>query len=305
MALRKSASYNPTLTIFAQGVAQDMTSALAEFIAPTVRVASTVGQYKSYDNKNAFQVLETARALGGMAKRIEFAQTDPTYNAKPHALEVTIDDAEEDAAGEQSSALREGKTKTLISTAILSREDRVITKAKTLSAVGGVGVWSNSSIDPISEIDAQIQEIAKETGMMPNAIAFGLGAWQVFRNHPKVVAKFPGAASIGVTPEQAATLMLNPGIQVRFGVLSKDTAKFGAAASKTNIVGAEVFIFVRSPNPTDHDPSWMKTFSGGRGSVTSVREYYDERARSQILAVDWSEDIQITSSISAKRLTIS
>jgi hypothetical protein len=99
-------------------------------------------------------------------------------------------------------------------------------------------------------------------------------------------------------------MLLNPSIQVRVGVLSKDATKFGATASKANLIGADLFIFLRSPNPTVYDPSWMKTFAGGQGGIASVRTYRDESARSDVLAVDWSEDIQITSSIAAVRITV-
>jgi hypothetical protein len=305
MAIRRQASFNPTLTNYAQGYAQDLASALAAFVAPVVRVPAAVGQYKAFDEKNAFQAHDTGRALGGQARRIEFAAADPTYNCQPQALEIAIDDAERDAAGEQAQALEEGKVRTLISAAVISHEDKTVSVMKTLSAVGSKGQWSNTSNDPVAEIDEQIEAIAAATGMMPNAIVFGLGAWRVFRSHPKVAARQPGAAIIGVTEQQAATMMLNPAIQVRVGVLSKDTTKFGATASKTNIIGAEVFIFARSSSPTVYDPGWMKTFSAGEGSVTAVRQYRDESARSDVLAIDWSEDIRISSAIAARRLTIS
>ncbi len=304
MSLRRQASFNPTLTNYAQGYAQDLSSALAEFVAPTVRVPSAVGQFKAFDEKNAFQACDTARAVGGRARRIDFASTDPTYNCQPQALEVAIDDAERDGAGDGMAGLEEGKVRTLISAAVISHEDKVVGVMKGLSAVGGKGVWSNTSTDPVAELDEQIEAIAIATGAMPNAIVFGLGAWRVFRNHPKVIAKQPGAAVVGVTESQAATMLVNPGIQVRVGVLSKDTAKFGASTAKSNIIGAEVFLFLRSRNPTVYDPSWMKTFSAGEGSVTAVRQYRDESARSDVLALDWSEDIKITGSVAARRLTL-
>ena len=305
MSLQRQDSYNPTLTNYAQGYAQDLSSALAEFVAPTVRVSSAVGAYKQFDEKNAFQVYDTSRALGGTARRISFVASDPSYNAQPQALEIAIDDAERKAAGAQASVLEESKVQTLLTAATLSHEDKVVTVMKTLAATANAGNWSSTSVDPVAELDAQIEAIATATGMMPNAVVFGLGAWRVFRTHPKVTAKQPGASLIGLTEQQAAALLINPGIQMRVGVLSKDQAKFGAPANKSNIVGAEVFIFLRSPNPTTYDPGWMKTFSAGEGGVMAVRDYRDESARSDVLAIDWSEDIRICSTIAAWRLTIS
>jgi hypothetical protein len=308
MANRTNAAYNGRLTNYAFGLSQDLSSALAEFIAPTIVVPATIGQYKKYDDKSAFQVYDTSRAVGGPATRLKFESSDPFYNCKPQALECPVDDSERDAAGDSGvaqQALDESKVQTLLSGATVSHEDKVIAAIKAaVSAVGAVGVWSNAANnDPISEIDAQIKAIALASGRMPNRIVFGLGAWSYFRSHSKVLARFPNAALVGVTEQQATGILLNPSMDIRIGVLSKDT-KFGVAASKTNVVGDEVFIFYAQSNPTIYDPTFAKTFTGKRGGVTAVRTYRDEQARSDIHAMDWSEDIQVVSTTLVRRITI-
>ena len=60
---------------------------------------------------------------------------------------------------------------------------------------------------------------------------------------------------------------MNPSIEIRGGVLSKDTAKFGAAKNATNIIGAEVFLFIGQDNPSEYDPTFMKTFVTRLGDV--------------------------------------
>jgi hypothetical protein len=296
-----------TLTNYARGIAQDRSSALAEFLAPTVPVASATGKFKQFNDKNAFQVVDTSRAIGGEARRLEFLASDSDYNCAPQALEIAIDDHERELAGDADPlGLERAKIDTLVTSAVISHEDRVLAKIKTaVAAVGAKGVWSSSSNDPVKELDEQIEAIAIETGMMPNRIAFGIGAWRVFRNHDKVIARQPGAALIGVTNAQAAQMLLNPGIEIRVGVLSKDSAKIGATKSATNIVGAEVFLFYSSTTPTQYDPSFAKTFRTRSGGVESVRTYRADRNRSDILAVDWSEDIQVVSTACVRRLTIS
>lgn len=306
-AVRSQASSNPILTNYAVGLAQDLQSALAEFLAPTVVVPSTIGHFKKFDDKNAFQVYNTARAVGGTATRIEFESSDPTYNCKPQALEATIDDAERDAAGDTDPlALEQSKVKTLVSSAVLSHETQVT--AATLSAItaeAGLGVYSDATKDPIAEIDGLIEAMTTATGMMPNRLAIGIGAWRVVRNHPKVIARQPGAALIGTTTSQFASMLLNPGIDIKVGVLSQDTTKFGKAKSASNIFGAEILLFIASPSPTQYDPSFAKTFMGKRGGITAVRQYRDESARSDVLAADWSRDIQITGTACGKRITLS
>lgn len=64
-----AATVNRTLTNYTQGFAQDASSKLAEFIAPTVPTGIAHGQYKKFSDKNDFQVYDTSRALGGSRKR--------------------------------------------------------------------------------------------------------------------------------------------------------------------------------------------------------------------------------------------
>ena len=54
---------------------------------------------------------------------------------------------------------------------------------------------------------------------------------------------------------------------------------------------------VRSSTP------FMKTFRLRRGGVDVVRMYREDSARSDILAVDWSEDIRVRSSVCARKVT--
>lgn len=306
MSSRSIASSNPILTNFAQGLMQDRTSALAEFIAPSVIVPATIGHFKKFDDKNMYQAVETARAIGGAARRIEFDASDPTYNCKPQALEIAIDDAERDAAGSSDPILLEqSKSSVLVNTAVLSHEDRVLTAVKAgVAAVADRGEWSNAAIDPIDQIDEQIKAIADATGMLPNRIALGLGALYKLRQNPKVKARLGGVKVTGFSLQDIAACCLNPAIDIRVGVLVKDSKKFPVAKSTTNVVGDECFIFYNSPSPSTYDASFAKTFRGGSGGVDSVRVYRAESNRSDILAVDWAVDVQVVASGIARRLTI-
>jgi len=296
-----SSKYNVTLTNYARGLAQDISASLATFLAPEVVVAAATGQYKSFDDKNTFQVIDTSRAVGGPAKRLEFAASDPTYNCLPQALEIAIDDHERDEAG-QSDPLRleEAKTQTLVSSAITSHEAKVFGVVSALTASANIALASD---DPIVKLDEQIEALATDTGRLPNRMVIGLPLWNKIRNNSKILARFPGAASVGVTMSQFASLLLNPSIDIRVGILAKDTAKLGAAKANVNIIGQQLVIFHASQSPTLYDPSFMKTFRLRRGGVDVVRMYREDAARSDILAVDWSEDIRVTSSVCARKVT--
>lgn len=306
MSTRTQSSLNPTLTNYAQGLSQDNRNAVADFIAPITPVEASIGQYKQYDEKNMFQLYDTARGLGGGATRIKFAQSDPTYNCTPQALEILIDDAERKAAGTSDPLrLEQGKVRTLVMSSLLARENRVSTAVAALTAVAGKGVWSQAANDPVDELDEQIEAIVTACGMMPNRLVFGIAAWRRFRQHPKVIARMPGAQVIGVTYAQAAGMLLNPAIEIRVGALSKDSAKWGKTKDAANVIGSVALVFIGSDNPTQYDPSFMKTFVTQGDNVEAVREYRDESARSDVYAMDWTEDIKETSTSARRKLSIS
>jgi len=296
-----SSKFNVTLTNYARGLAQDISASLANFLAPEVVVPAATGQYKSFDDKNTFQVVDTSRAVGGPAKRLEFAATDPTYNCLPQALEIAIDDHERDEAGESDPLrLEEAKTQTLVSSAVTSHEAKVFASVSDFAAAGNIDLAAD---DPIVKIDSQIESLATETGRMPNRMVIGLPLWNKLRNNQKIIDRFPGAASVGVTMAQFASLLLNPSLDVRVGIMAKDTKKWGGAKANVNIVGQILVLFHASQSPTLYDPSFMKTFRTRRGGVDVVRTYRDDSSRSDILAVDWTEDIRVTSSVCARKLT--
>jgi hypothetical protein len=298
-----STKYNVTLTNYARGLAQDISATLANFLAPEVVVPAATGQYKSFDDKNTFQVIDTSRAVGGPAKRLEFAASDPTYNCLPQALEIAIDDHERDEAGQNDPLrLEEAKTQTLVSSAVTSHEAKIFAALTALAAATNITLASD---DPIAKIDEQIEALATDTGRMPNRLVIGLPLWNKLRNNAKVIARFPGAASVGVSMAQFGSLLLNPSIDIRVGILAKDTAKLGAAKANVNIIGQQLVVFHANASPTLYDPSFMKTFRLRRGGVDVVRTYRDDSARSDILAVDWSEDIRVTSSVCARKVTAS
>ena len=313
MGLRSEASVNPTLTNYASGVLNDLQSATADFLAPQVQVPATIGQYKAYDDKNAFQVHDTSRGVGGPARRIFMDVSEPTFNCLPQALEITIDDSERDAAGTINPLdLEQAKVKTLVQSSVLSHERHVITTVNAAvtadgTTVGGgvMGTWSAATTDPVVQMDYLIEGIAKSTGQLPNAILMGMTAWRRFRNNAKVIEKQPGAALIGLNQGQASAMLINPSMEIRLSTMAYDTTKEGTTRSNSFVNGDDVYIFVRSASPTIYDPSALKTFAGGRGGVSAVREYRDESSRSDIYAVDWSRDVKVTSAISIERITTS
>ena len=298
-----TSTFSETLKNYAFGVAQDVKTTLADFIAPRVPVGMGSGQFKKFNEKNDFQVYNTARAVGGPATRMEFSADDEYFNCAANALEATIDDQEREKAGDAQTALEEAKVRTLVINAALAREKKVFDLIK--SGVSVASTWTSSGDnDPIDLIDAEIEAIANATGLLPNRMVIGLGAWRKIKNHAEVLKRQSGTSNKGVSLEVFAGMLLNPMIDIRVGVMAYDTAKMGKAANKQNVVGSEIFIFHGNDNPTQYDPGFAKTFSIGANSVEDVRMYREEQVRSDILAVDWSEEIKVISTLCAKRIQV-
>lgn len=298
--------YNPALTSYAKLIAPDLSSKAVEFIAPTVRVAATIGHYKAYNDAQAFQKRDTNRAIGGKATRIIVDSTDPTYSCTPHALEYPIDRHQltQAGAGDPLGQVQVG-IQTLLSNAAIAEEDDVFTEiAAGVSAVGGIGVWTNNSNDPIVELNGQIKAIVTATGRMPNRCLMGIDAYEAFVNNSNIKNFFPGAPIITTEMMKNAALTINPQLEIMVTALPKDTVKMGGTASNSQIVGAEVYLFYASPQPNLMDSSFAKTFRGGEGGIEQVRSYYEDQTRSDIYAIDWSRDFKITSSLSVKRISI-
>ena len=51
-------SSSPTLREFAQGAAQSSIMPVADFLAPTIEVATSTGRYKVYTEKNRFSIID-------------------------------------------------------------------------------------------------------------------------------------------------------------------------------------------------------------------------------------------------------
>lgn len=296
------------LTGYARVIAQRETTPVADILAPEVRVGATIGQYKQFDTKASFQVYKTLRAVGGQSTRITFEGSDPTYNCKPHGLEHAIDDSERETYGNGDPlGIEQQAVENLVIGAKLSRESRVITAINAaVTAVAGKGVWGDNNNDPIKEIDEQIEAIATNIGQLPNQLVFGLTAWKRVVHNANVLGRMPGADLQEVNKERVARLItLNPSINISIGTMVQDNNGPGMAEDKAQLVGNECYIFYSSRNATRMDASFAKTFTGGRGGITQVRRWRDENAHSDVVSVDWSEDIKVTASIAGKRITTS
>ena len=307
-------SASPVLQEFAQGAAQDAIMPVADFLAPTVEVATSVGRYKKYTEKNRFRIPSTLRTLGGRASELRFEATDATYNCEPHALDYPVDNLEQLEADGLENMLREGMTG-VAEVAALSHESSVISAALVAVGAGTSKTW-NAAADPVADVDDAILSVikaAKYGSLMGVGVMFGASAWKIFKNQDKVRGRFvvgngsgkdSGKLGLAVPTEQSATQMFIGTPEVKTSYMIYDTAPEGKAESISFLLDSTILVFARKAAPTRRDPSFMKTFRL-MNKFMVPGSYMRDDGRVEVAKFDWSEDVQVTNSTACVRLNIS
>ena len=304
-------SSTPTLREFAQGAAQSSIMPVADFLAPTVEVATSTGRYKVYTEKHRFHIPDTLRSLGGRAAELRFDVSDATFNCEPHALDFPVDNLEQLESNGLENMLREGAV-AVAEVAALAHEKSVIDAA--LATVGaGTGKTWNDAADPISDVDDAILSVikaAKYGSLMGVGILFGATAWKIFKNQSKVRGRFVvgnggGKDSLGlaVPTEASASQMFVGSPDVRTSYMIYDTAAEGVAANINFLLDTTVLVFARKDAPTRRDPSFMKTFRL-MNQFMVPGSYMRDDGRVEVAKFDWSEDVKVTNNAACVRLNI-
>ena len=301
-------SASPTIREYALGAAQSAIQPVADFLAPTVDVPTSVGKFKKYTEKNRFHIPNTVRAIGGRAAEVAFTAEDMDYNCQPHALDYPVDNLEQLEAHQLEDALREGAT-AVAEIAALAHEKAVIEAALEALGAGTNKTW-NSAADPVSDLDdyiLQVVKAAKYGSLMGVGVLFGAAAWRIFKNHATVRSRFvvgnPKAKATATPTEQdsGALFIANP--DVRASYMIYDDAPEGVAADIKFLLDSTVIVFARKKQPTRRDPSFMKTFRCSQKWMVP-RVYQRDDGRVEVAGFDWSEDVKVTNTTAGVRLNI-
>lgn len=302
-------SASPVLREFAQGAAQSAIMPVADFLAPTVEVPTSVGRYKKYTEKDRFRIPSTLRSIGGRATELRFEVSDETFNCEPHALDYPVDNLEKLESEDLENALREGAV-AVAEVAALSHEKSVIDAAMNAAGAGTAKVWG-ASADPVADVDAAILDVikaAKYGSLMGVGVLFGASAWCLFKNQDKVRGRFVignggKGGNLAVPTEDNAGQLFVGTPQVRTSYMVFDNAAPGVAEDVKFLLDTTVLVFARRPNPTRRDPSFMKSFRlMGKYMVPS--SYMRDDGRVEVAKFDWSEDVRVTNSAAIKRLNV-
>lgn len=272
-------SLNPTLTNYAKQLRQDRMSKLADFIAPPVVVPTSSFQYKLYSDLNAFQAIDdTSLPPNGEPKQIDFGVYGTTGNCAAQALEARLTKPELDAirlGAADPLQIQQSKIATVLDTAMLSHEAYVYGKLAALTSSGSIQ-FSDPSVDPTTEVDRFIVTLAGQMGRLPNRAVCDLTSFQLWRDNPNTIKRHAyGVSQEGVTAGTLVGYTINPQLQLKVGVLSKNLAKPNAGEKRKNqFLGAgRLYLFFANDAPDTADASAFKTFMTGSSNIEGVISY--------------------------------
>jgi hypothetical protein len=293
-----------TLNQFAKGLFQKTASPLADFLAPVVPTGAAQFNVIDYAKRSSFQTPSAKRAIGGDSTAVITDGERVLITLQPYALHDIIDNHELDLAttGEGSRLLREGRVGNLVSQAGNSRLSETLSVLRA-GVSADAEVWSGTD-DPVADIDTYMKTVADTIGMIPNRVVFSLGAWSIFKNHAKVIARYPGANKVAPNINDIGMLFLNPNTRCMVSTTVFDS-KLNATSSKANALTAtnpEVWIYYAEENANTFDASAFKTFRVQANPFGGVRVIPKDFGEKHI--VEWTEAAYVNNAAAAKRLTI-
>lgn len=292
---------------YAFGLAQSSLQPVADFLAPTVEVPTSVGRYKTYSEKSRFAIPNTLRAVGGRAAELGFSTTDNTYNCAPHAIDFPIDNLEQLEESGLESALQEG-ARMIAEVGALTHERDVISAGLAPLTTQASQNWGPAAtLDAVGTVDGHILTVIKAAAYgsaMGVGVLFGANGWKSFKNNAAVRNRFiigsgRGAPAFAVPSESNANALLIGNPEIRVAYATRDTVHEGTAAvSMAFLYDSSCLIFARSASPTRRDPSYMKTFRlAGQWMVPG--SYVRDDGRVEVAKFDWSEAVVVTNTAAA------
>lgn len=289
------------LNQFAKGLFQATSSPLADFLCPVVSTGAASFNIIDYAKRSGFQVPSAKRAIGGDSTAVMTDGERIQINLNPYALHDVIDNHELALAttGEGSRILREARVQNLVSQAGNSRLNETLTVLRA-GVAASPEIWGTTA-DPVAIIDSYMEAIANATGLIPNRVVFNLGAWSIFKNHAKVIARFFGNQKINPSVNDVGGLFLNPNARCMVGTAIKDTS-LNTASTKSKALGTEVWVYFAEEQSNMFDNSAFKTFrvqANPFGGVRVLPKDFGEK-----VITEWTEAAFVNNAAAAARLTV-
>lgn len=238
------------------------------------------------------------RAPASPYTRVGMGVSTGTYNTSEKGFEEPVYDPIR-AASQTPEALDVMATKHLTELMQLVLEKNVASAVwktgvwgaeKTLA---GSNQWSDSSSDPIGDIDTAKRSIMRNTGTKPTDLFISGAVWDELKEHTKLIQKYQYSQAAVLTEELVARALGVEKIHVMESV--ENTAKEGLTYSGADIWTDNMLLLKRQESPGLMAPNGAYTFMWNeKGNVPwAMQNYREEQTRADIHRIFTHIDVKI------------
>ncbi len=282
-------------------------------VMPPLSVAAKAGQYLKMESATGHLMRVDSdaakRSQDGSYNRISRAFTSDTYLCEDRGLEELIDDSQQ---ADLSRYLDTEATiaKLLLRNIKLAHESRVAGAIYNTSNFNNttVGtVWSNSAADPVSDILAGLERLAKK-GVQANTLVVNLEVYNLLRKNAKMQSYIFGSVGTGdLRNIDAALIAANLGLEkVLVASAASDSSKKGQAFSGGFIWGSNRAWVgnVQGGDFVGGGAGRTLTWTADSSDLFTVETYRDEARRSGVIRVRQHTAEKVVDSTAGELLTI-
>ncbi|MDR1255770.1 MAG: hypothetical protein LBJ94_02505 [Puniceicoccales bacterium] len=292
-----SANYSEPLTAFTVGWKDsEKVEELLNFVAPAVPVARRF-EFKVADSTEPFlSETDDIRSIGSAFKRVEFTGTSVTSKTYNKGLTIRVD--HDDVAGDD---WRERYVQLLLQR-LYRNELRRAVSALSGNAISQVStyVWSTASgtPNPDADVRAELEAASNLTGVRPNRIILGEGAWDIRSDAYDCQNNAGANRAAGLSLGELARKLFVDEVRIM-------GARYQDVSSKTAILGNEIYAFFTKNEIMKDEPANIKRFVTPVDGGSTFRVYVDERSKFSDITVEHYSNIVITSATGIRKLAVS
>ncbi|HID21551.1 MAG TPA: hypothetical protein EYP14_04025 [Planctomycetaceae bacterium] len=223
---------------------------IAEQIFPVVPVNHQSDKYFVFDKASWFRNEAGLRAPGTRGPEVEYSVSSATYSCTPISATKVVPDEIVDNADNPLRPRRE---------AVEFATDKVLLylENEVASLVFGDGVWSgsstpgtnwsDSSADPLGDVEAAREAIVKAIGREPNVMVIGREVWTALKQHSQIQDRIKHTTLGVLTTQLAAQLFEVDRLLIGNAIITSTPE--GQSATYSYVWGKNCWLGWVPPNP--------------------------------------------------------
>jgi hypothetical protein len=291
-----AAHYSEPLTAFTVGWQDpENLQALLDFLSPPVPAGRRF-EFKRHDNAEAFfSETDDVRAIGATFKRVEYTGDSVLGKTLNKGLTIRVD--HDEAVGDD---WQERYVQLLLTRLLRNEVRRAFAAIQAGASISSV-TWpeDGTAANPDADIRAALISAANSSGVRPNRVLFGEGAWGLRGSCYDAQNNAGARRSADLTPADLALKLFVDGVRVA-------AARYQTApTTKAAIVGNQVFCFYAEPLPGKDEPANIKRFFTPTDSGGPFRVFLEDHAKYTDISVEHYSTVIVTSELGLQGLTAS